>query len=87
VYTQQCSDKIIDGFTDDINFDADFIYYNKVNFEGAAELMTKLKDKASREYSLLTEAMNTSSETQSNTVMNRLCSGVIIKQELFRTSN
>jgi hypothetical protein len=41
--------------------------------------MTKINNRASSEYGLLTQAMNALSEAESDTIMEKLCSSVVIK--------
>jgi len=44
------TDKLVDGFIDDIYSDLDFMYYNKITFTGAKELMNSLKEEDSKKY-------------------------------------
>ena len=37
----------LEAFVEDIDFDFGFVYYNKILFEGAAELMNELSNKTS----------------------------------------
>jgi len=50
VDTIPCQNRIMDGYVDDIDSDFGFVYYTKITFSGADELMKDLTDKKSSLY-------------------------------------
>ena len=51
------TDKLVDGFVDDIYSDFDFMYYSKITFNGVKTLMTSLNDVTSYKYKQFEDAL------------------------------